>query len=128
MSDERELAEAVGRLSTENKKLKDELDACKKNLKQLKMIRTFGNYFDPQMLWFVPVTLICLLICYPIYKAITAENILHHCNISFSDKKYNLYGIVEWKPDNLRLGEFDDLDSTIKAAEKLKCPLQLQNK
>jgi hypothetical protein len=67
------------------------------------------------------LALACL---YPLYKSIMASGEVTFCYIDSqntkTDRPYNLKGHRDWRSDN-DIGEYENLDSAMKAAERLNC-------
>ncbi len=121
--DELSLAEAVGRLTEENKNLQIQVANLGTNQSTARA-KAFGIAFPL-------ATAVALLGSWLIYKGITASGQVEHCYIdyipsTFGAPIYRLNGHVAWGEDPT-LGDFTSIEAAKAQAAKLDCkmgPLQ----
>ncbi len=120
--DELSLAEAVGRLTEENKNLAEQV-------RQL----TYGHRVDRALAWGKAIAFALPIACalsfvagYPAWKGITASGQVEHCYVTFVMGEYRLKGNVTWREDP-SFGDFTSVEEAKAMAAKLDCkmgPLQ----
>ncbi len=120
--DEISLAEAVGRLTEENKNLQIKVANLEINQSTARA-KAFGIAFPL-------ATAVALLGSWLAYKGITASGQVERCYIEYLPGlnfwDYRLRGAIEWRPDPV-LGNFKTVDEAKASAAKLDCkmgPLQ----
>lgn len=118
--DELSLAEAVGRLTEENKNLKIEIANLGYSHSTAKA-KAFGIALPL-------ATAIAMLAGYPAWKGITASGQVEHCYIEYARVDglqipvYRLMGSVVWR-DDPKLGEFGSIEEAQARAAKLNCKM-----
>jgi hypothetical protein len=114
--DELSLAEAVGRLTEENKNLKIDIANLGYSHSTAKA-KAFGIALPL-------ATAIALLVGYPSWKGIMASGQVEHCYIDFVplDAVYRLKGKVDWREDP-SFGDFPTVDQAKTQAAKLDCKM-----
>lgn len=121
LSDEQTLAEAVGRLTEENRTLKIELANLKWTHSTAKA-KAFGTALPL-------ATAVALLACYPAWKTITATGRVQGCYLepigTLGGRAFLLKGDIDWREDVL-YSQFDDITHAKALADKLNCPLDVK--
>lgn len=115
MSDENTLAEAVGRLTEENKQLLKELEA-----QQWKQSVASAKAFA------ITIALAsagAFVIGYPLWKVLTTSAQVDHCYIeTVSTPSYSLKGSIDWREDP-NLGSFMSIEDAKAQAARLNCSM-----
>jgi hypothetical protein len=120
MSDETDLAEAVGRLTEENRALTVELAGLRWKHSVAKA-KALGIALPL-------ATAVASLIGYPLWKVITTSSKVDHCYICpissswSSTSSYRLRGSVDWQEDS-NLGDFRSIEEAKAQAAKLDCKM-----